>query len=54
MPDLGKKCVPCNSKSIKASTIEISKYLDEVPEYSLIKVDEIERITNGSILDKIF
>lgn len=40
-----KSCTPCNSKSPHLTTIQVSKLLREVPEYELLEIDDIKRIT---------
>lgn len=40
-----KSCIPCNSESLPLTTVQISKLLEEVPEYGLLEVDNIKRIT---------
>jgi len=40
-----QKCVPCHSASPKLTTVEISKLIEKVPEYTLIEENGIERIS---------
>ena len=40
-----KSCLPCNSKTSPLNKIEISKLLEEIPEYELINIDTIQRLS---------
>ena len=40
-----KTCLPCNSKTPKLNKIEISQLLEEVPQYELYEIDNIQRIS---------
>ena len=40
-----KTCTPCTSKTPQLSKIKISKLLEEVPQYELINIDDIKRIS---------
>lgn len=40
-----KTCSPCTSKTPQLNKIEISKLLEEVPEYELLEVNDVKRIS---------